>query len=89
MLPPPTTRQTLLFSATFPGELQELTRSALRPSYEMVHLHPTPTCTLSPTLTCTLSPTLSVALTFALVFTLSLTLALTLALTLSLTLAPG
>lgn len=36
MLPPPATRQTLLFSATFPGELQELTRSALRPSYEMV-----------------------------------------------------
>lgn len=36
MLPPPATRQTLLFSATFPEQLQELTRSALRPSYEMV-----------------------------------------------------
>jgi len=36
MLPPPATRQTLLFSATFPAELQELTRSALRPSFEMV-----------------------------------------------------
>ena len=36
MLPPPDTRQTLLFSATFPDALQELTKSALRPSYEMV-----------------------------------------------------
>ena len=36
LLPPAATRQTLLFSATFPSELQELTRSALRPSYEMV-----------------------------------------------------
>jgi len=36
MLPPPDTRQTLLFSATFPSELQELTKSALRASYEMV-----------------------------------------------------
>jgi ATP-dependent RNA helicase MSS116 len=36
MLPLAATRQTLLFSATFPSELQELTRSALRPQYEMV-----------------------------------------------------
>ena len=36
MLPPPAARQTLLFSATFPAELQELTRTALRASYEMV-----------------------------------------------------
>ena len=36
LLPPPETRQTLLFSATFPAELQALTKSALRASYEMV-----------------------------------------------------
>jgi ATP-dependent RNA helicase MSS116 len=36
MLPPAAARQTLLFSATFPDALHELTRSALRPRYEMV-----------------------------------------------------
>jgi ATP-dependent RNA helicase MSS116 len=36
MLPPAATRQTLLFSATFPDALQELTRSALRPNFQMV-----------------------------------------------------
>lgn len=35
-LPPRTSRQTLLFSATFPAKLQEVTSLALRPKHEVV-----------------------------------------------------
>lgn len=35
-LPPRESRQTLLFSATFPAQLKDVTKKALRPSYEMI-----------------------------------------------------
>merc|ERR1719330_1653172 len=35
-LPPRETRQTLLFSATFPAQLLAVTKVALRPTYEMI-----------------------------------------------------
>ena len=36
MLPPKSSRQTLLFSATFPRNIEELCRFALRPGYSMI-----------------------------------------------------
>ena len=36
ILPPKTSRQTLLFSATFPRNIEELCRFALRPGYSMI-----------------------------------------------------
>ena len=36
MLPPKTTRQTVLFSATYPTDIQRLCQTALRPGHELV-----------------------------------------------------
>ena len=36
MLPPKTTRQTVLFSATYPADIQKLCHTALRPGHELV-----------------------------------------------------
>ncbi len=36
MLPPKEQRQTVLFSATYPSDIKALSRSALRPNYELV-----------------------------------------------------